>query len=88
MMLTNGSESSYILAANMGLFVREKRKGNEYDVVQLRWEKIDWVKEARSFIEITNAVLNELNLSESFIGSTRNLDLNKSSVKDLTELTR
>ena len=38
MMLTNSCESSFILAANLGLYMHERRKGRQhYDIIELTY---------------------------------------------------
>lgn len=66
----------------------ERRKGkHHYDVLQLIEERIDWVAHCRTYLQLTNQLLQELKLECSIIHSSKQLELNTSSVRDLAMLT-
>jgi hypothetical protein len=50
-------------------------------------DRKDWVHYSKRFLELCNEVVCDLRLDNTVMVSTRNLEFNKSSVKDLAQLT-
>ena len=74
MKLTNACESSFILAANLGLYMHERRKGRQhYDVLELSYERVDWVGHCKMYLQLTNEILRELKLESTTLVSTKHL---------------